>query len=209
MNGTQSYGRRQVLLGSAALGVAAMLPAVGIGQTSGTVDSLNVPATDIGTYHREILFETTQLLRGQPLFTEGAFDVQIDSLVKKEIIRESDAEILKTLSRSLLSEQAFEAIEEELRALVEQLKRARNDVAAAIGSIAEDSLLYVKEFAEQLDKKKLALVIAHDVQGAITGAAAGAMLGVKIVRLGAIPAAVFGALLGAASGSVIGALGPE
>lgn len=209
MNATHAYGRRQVLLGSAGLGVAAMLPAVGIGQTPDTVGLLNVPATDIGTYHREILFETTRLLRGQPLFTEGAFYVQIDSLVKKEIIGEGDAEILKALSRSLLSEQAFEAIEEELRALVEQLKRARNDVAAAIGSIAEDSLLYVKEFAGSLDKKKLARVIAHDVQGAITGAAAGATLGVKIVGLGAIPAAVFGALLGAASGSVIGALGSE
>ncbi|MDX1370351.1 hypothetical protein [Pseudomonas sp.] len=208
MKGT-NYGRRRVLLGTAGLGLAAMLPSAGIGQPSGTAGSLNVPATDIGKYHREILFETTYLLDGQPLFTERAFDVQIDSLVKKEIIRAADAEILKELSKSLLSERAFEEIEEDLRALAEKLKSATNEVAAAIGSIAEDSLLYVKELAGKLDKKKLALVIAHDVQGALTGAATGAALGAIIVGLGATPGAVFGALLGAASGSVIGALGAE
>lgn len=208
MKGT-NYGRRQILLGTAGLGLAAMLPSAGMGQASGTAGSLKVPATDIGKYHREILFETTHLLSGQPLFTEGAFDVQIDSLVKKEIIGEGDAEILKEFSNNLLSEQAFEEIEDDLRALAEQLKSATNEVAAAIGSIAEDSLLYVKELAGSLDKKKLALVIAHDVQGALTGAATGAALGAIIVGLGATPGAVFGALLGAASGSVIGVLGAE
>ncbi len=208
MKGT-NYGRRQVLLGTTSLGLAAMLPTAGIGQPSGTAGSLNVPAPDIGKYHRKILFETTHLLDGQPLFTEGAFDVQIDRLVKKEVLGESDAEILREFSKSLLSEQAFEDIEEGLRALAEKLRGAKNEVAAAIGSIAEDSLLYVKELAGRLDKKKLALVVAHDVQGALTGATTGAALGSIIVGLGATPGAVFGALLGAASASVIGALEVE
>ncbi|NQD94725.1 hypothetical protein HP532_18930, partial [Pseudomonas sp. CrR25] len=101
MKGT-NYGRRQILLGTAGLGLAAMLPTAGMGQPSGTAGSLKVPATDIGKYHRDILFKTTHLLNGQPLFTEGAFDMQIDSLVRKEIIGEGDAEILKEFSKNLL-----------------------------------------------------------------------------------------------------------
>lgn len=208
MNGID-YGRRQVLLGTAGLGLAAMLPGAGLGQPAGTVGSLKVPAAAIGNYHREILFETTDLLSGQPLFTEQAFNVQIESLVKKDIIETDNAETLRAFIRKLLSEQALEELEADLQALAEKLKHAKNEVAAAIGSIAEDSLLYVKEFAGRLDKERLALVIAHDVQGALNGAAAGAALGAIIVGLAATPAAVFGALLGAASGSVIGALGAQ
>lgn len=146
---------------------------------------------------------------GQPLFTEKAFDVQIDSLVKQEIIDGGNAETLRAFIRKLLSGQTLEEMYQQLQALAQKLKGAANEVAAAIGSIAEDSLAYVKEFAGKLDEKQVALVIAHDVQGALTGAGTGAALGVVIAGLGVIPGAVFGALLGAASASVIGALEPK
>ena len=204
-----NVGRRQVLLGTTCVGLAAMLPTTGMGQLTGSAGSLKVPPTDIGKFHRKILVETTLLLNGQALFTEKAFDVQIDSLVKNGIIDEGDAEVLRAFSRRLLSGKAFEEIAQDLQALAEKLKSAKNEVAAAIGSIAEDSLLYVKEFAGKLDKKELALVIAYDFQGALNGAGAGAALGVVIAGLGVIPGAVFGALMGAASNSVIGALGPK
>lgn len=206
---SSDVGRRQVLLGTTCVGLAAMLPTTGMGQRSGYAQSLKVPATDIGKFHRKILVETTLLLNGQALFTEKAFDVQIDSLVKNGIIDEGNAEVLRAFSRKLLSAKAFEEIAQDLHALAEKLKNAKNEVIAAIGSIVEDSLIYVKDFARKLDQKDLALVIAYDFQGALNGAAAGAALGVVIAGLGVIPGAVFGALMGAASNSVIGALAPK
>ncbi len=208
MNDTH-VGRRQVLLGTTCLGLAAMLPTSGMAQSSDTPGPLRVPPSEIGKYHRKVLVETTRLLDGQPLFTEKAFDVQIDSLVKQEIIDGGNAETLRAFIRKLLSGQTLEEMYQQLQALAQKLKGAANEVAAAIGSIAEDSLAYVKEFAGKLDEKQVALVIAHDVQGALTGAGTGAALGVVIAGLGVIPGAVFGALLGAASASVIGALEPK
>ncbi|WP_449433491.1 hypothetical protein [Pseudomonas putida] len=200
-------GRRQLLLGTSCLGLAALLPTPGIAQLSDTPGSLRVPPSEIGKYHRKVLVETTRLLDGQPLFTEKAFDVQIDSLVKQEVIDGGSAQTLRAFIRELLSEQTLEKMYQQLQALAQKLKSATNEVAAAIGSIAEDSLTYVKEFAAKLDKKQLTLVIAHDIQGALTGAGTGAALGLAIAGLGVMAGAVFGALLGAASGSVIGALG--
>ncbi|WP_065832958.1 hypothetical protein [Pseudomonas syringae] len=204
-----NIGRRHVLLEATFVGLAAMLPIAGMAQQSGSAASLKLPSTDIGKYHRKFLIETTLLLNAQTLFTEKAFDVQIDRLVKNGIIDEGNADILKAFSRRLLSGQAFEEIFHDLQSIAEKLKGANNEVAAAIGSIVEDSLLYVQEFGKKLDNKDLALVIAHDFQGAISGAVLGAELGVIIAGLGAIPGAVFGALAGAAASSTIGALGPK
>jgi hypothetical protein len=204
-----NVGRRQVVLGTTCLGLAAILPATSLGQSSDSSASFKVPANGIGKYHRKILVETTLLLNAQPLFTEKAFILLIDNLVKNGIIEEGNADLLRAFSRRLLSGEAFEKLVQDLQGLAEKLKSAKNDVAAAIGSIAEDSILYVKEFSRKLEMKDLILVIAYDWVGALSGASSGAELGALIVGLGVIPGAVLGALMGAASSSVIGALGQK
>jgi uncharacterized membrane protein len=100
----------------------------------------------------------------------------------------------------------LDEIEKELHDLAKKTTNAANVVVAAILSIAQDSVKYVKEMFQRIDPEKATLVVAYDVQGALLGASSGAALGTAIIGIGTVPGAVLGALIGASANSVIGAL---
>ncbi|MFJ3483249.1 hypothetical protein ACIPL1_07665 [Pseudomonas sp. NPDC090202] len=60
--------------------------------------------------------------------------------MKNGIIDEGNAAVLKAFTNRLLNGQAFEKIVQDLQVTAEKLKTATNEVAAAIGSIAQDSI---------------------------------------------------------------------
>jgi hypothetical protein len=78
------------------------------------------------------------------------------------------------------------------------------DLTRAILDITQNSIRVAREKIAHIDGKKLGVVVAHDIYGALEGAGAGGIVGAAFAFIGAPVGIVLGAILGAASGSVIG-----
>lgn len=190
-------------VGGASVGSALRPPATAQAQSS---SSLRLSAREAGNYHRKSLTEAINLHGKNELFSLEDFSALIDDLVQKKVIPPDYSTYLKELIEMLLKSQDIDKLAEQIAQEYRKLKDYVGDLVLAIVSIMLDSIEYAREWIGNQDPKKVILVVAHDVKGALLGASAGVGVGAAFLGIGAVPAAVIGAVLGAGSTSVIAAL---
>lgn len=160
-----------------------------------------IPPDKAGEKHGKALDDAKRILKDRPALSPAGMNAQIDDLLQRGLISKADAEALRALA-GVLADQKVDAksLEKAIRSIDE---RKTGNVAKAITSIAANSIAWVKKQFGEIDGRKLRLVVAHDVSGALQGAGAGAALGASIAVIGAIPGAVFGAIIGSSTTSLI------
>jgi hypothetical protein len=181
--------------------MAAGFAASASAQPKDPKDGGKIPPDKAGEWHGRFLEDARRLLKDRSALSAEGMNAQIDDLLKEELISKADADALRAIAGVLADPKAdADAVEKVIRSTDE---RKTGSVAKAITSIASNSVAWVKKQLRKVDGRKLRLVVAHDVSGALHGAGAGAALGASIAGIGAIPGAVFGAIVGSSTTSLI------
>jgi hypothetical protein len=189
--------RRRVLVGAAAISLGGFAPSAAAQQSA---QELGLPRPmAYGPIHGDMLSRISNALGRTVLDSkEGIFKL-IDLLEKDVFVSKEDSELLKKLVDIILNSDSVAAMAREIESIYKAVTSKTADVAAAIISIARNSVENIERLGGRSDVKKAIYIVSSDVTGALTGAAACS----KLPRV----FAVIGALAGAVAGSGNAAFG--
>ena len=187
--------RRDLILGGVALSAsAAGAASPALAQTQ------NLTAAQIRRIHRQRLQMARETFSQRPPLSRNGINAALDELASSRIISGTERRTLGTIVDHLFDASNIDVLRSRIARTDTSTLR---DAAEVIAEVAKDSADYAGGTGG--DYRSLRTAIAHDVQGAIQGAATGAEVA-RILRVPALAVfgVVIGALCGGASASVIG-----
>lgn len=191
---TDQSSRRHVLAAAGTLGLTALASKRALAQPQGDIPFSKFVARDAGREHRARLTDISKTLNGKAPVSPDGMALLVDYLVSLKILAKDDADRLKKLIKTIFDATTFEGLISSVNQLSKEIGEKAGDLAAAIFSIARDSLAYAQSAASGLPLHAVIRVVATDVQGAIDGALTGE-------KLGGARGAILGAIAGAVAAS--------
>jgi hypothetical protein len=177
--------RREVLVSAAALGFASSVEA----QTVPPL--MQEKGSAYGVMHEAEVARLSNVLGNSSPASKGGCQKILDALEKSGFItKEEEGLLLKMLDAIFAAGTTVERLRADLQALAKEASEAVNNLAAAIVHIASRSLESAIKLVERIDIKRVVAIVASDVSGALTGAAACEKFG----KYYAVVAAVAGAV---------------
>ena len=198
----QHYTRRELLLVASLGGVAATAGMVGASAQESTSIGLDAKRD----FHTDWLVDSLNAHDGVVVLSRDGMSRSLALLVERGVVNEDEASTLGDLVSSLFDDDNLDDLVGDVRRIVGEGASILGESAESIAAVTQSSAEYAVQRLASVDYSIVRTAIAHDVQGALQGAGAGAFLGSVVPGLGlsAAAGAAIGALIGGAASSVIG-----
>lgn len=184
-----------VALAAASGSVALGMPKIPVAQDA--LDVLPDRLAEATAWHTEVLEEARRSLEGEFALEPGGLQVAMESLLEQGADDYSGFDTLQTMLARMNTADDLGELYEELQQVIRDTSDALMEVEASIVAVLLSSTEYAQTKLSGVDYKQVSLVIAHDVRGAIDGAALGHSLAGQ-------RGAVLGAMVAGAAGSIVG-----
>jgi hypothetical protein len=161
-----------------------------------------IPPETAGDLHRYGMYEISRALEGTPLNSRSGLHKVVDLLYRLELISKEDAAALDRFIDAVLESKSIDEMQKAIERLRSELASKASEVAAAVASIARDSIDLIKQLARKIAQSEAIRVLVADVSGALTAAVIGR-------KWGGTAGAVCFAIGGAFYGSAVAAYGTK
>lgn len=200
--------RREMLLIAAAGGVATVVNMNKVSAQQG-IEPDDLPSFDkMKNFHTDQLQQIIGAHYGITALSQDGLMNSLERMNENHVLIDSDEnDILLELINKLFASDNLDSLSEEMNAFIDDGLETLGETARSIAAVISSSLDLASNYLKGIDYSIVKLAIAHDIKGALEGAAAGASLASKF-PFGFTPAtgAIIGALLGGTSTSAIGYL---
>lgn len=172
--------RRELLLVASLGGVAA---AAGVVEVSAQ-ESASIGLEAKRDFHTDWLVDSVNAHDGVPVLSRDGMNRSLALLENDRIVNEAEARTLGDLISSLFEDDNLDQLVGDVRRIIEEGVSILGETAESIAAVTQSSVEYAGQRLTSVDYSIAQKAIAHDVQGALQGAAAGAVLGSMVPALG-------------------------
>ncbi len=196
--------RRELLLVASLGGVAATVGAI----RASAQGNISLGLKDKRDFHTAQLVDRINSHNGVAALSRDGMKQSLALLVDRGIVNKVEAEILNDIVSKLFEDDDVNALLNDVYGVISNGASLLGEAAESIAAVAHSSVKNAAELLPGIDYPVVQTAIAHDLKGALEGAAAGAVLGSTVPAFGLSTAAgaMFGALVGGTASSVIGYL---
>jgi hypothetical protein len=197
---SKKVDRRQVIFTGSGVALGLFVPGA-TGHLEAQQPGYRFRPSAFGQIHNTTLKGISSALDKIPIDSQDGLGLHkiVDLLVKNRLITAEEGQTVHKLIDSIVASKTIDEMTRRVQAIYDEILNKAGDVVVVIASVARSSISYARELSGNPDFLRIARVVARDVLGALTGAAA-------CMELGPYGAAI-GALAGAVAGSAEAALG--
>jgi hypothetical protein len=183
----EKVNRRHLLAFATGVGLGAFAPGA-TAQQAVREPKLPYPPKDFGSIHGDMLRTISENLKGVAIETEEGLLEIVDLLKSSGVINDTDAAVIQDLIRTIFASADPEQLTAKIELIYKDAATKAGDVAAAIVSIARNSVEHAKDYAKEHPRQ--IYIVASDVGGALAGAYTGGKFGTIFAAVGALAGAV-------------------
>lgn len=184
--------RRELLIVASLGGVAATAGMVEASARGTALSDLNAKRQ----FHTKWLSDSMEAYGGVDVLSRTGMEKSIALLKQYKAIDDAEESILGQLVSSLFDVENLDTLLSNVQDIINAGASRLSETVESIAAVIQSSVEYAADKLSDIDYAIVRTAIAHDVQGALLGVAAGASLHSSLAAIGAI--------LGGVSGSVIG-----
>jgi hypothetical protein len=186
---TSGTSRREMMVATLGVGLAALLPSASAQQSVGSEPAPSVFETAGQMHEKAVAYLREILGKDRPETRDGLYKL-VRQLRDHHLIDDSEVQLLHELIDALYSGIELEKIEAKARGLLETARAKAKDLTITLVSITLSSIRYVRK--EISENKRAIFVISSDLAGGLQGAAVSWEIGPFFAAAAALTAATAG-----------------